>query len=56
MRIEFEYESRNFRDHGQPTDGCDLIVCWRHNWPQSPPELEVLELQAVIHKLATADE
>jgi len=23
VRIEFEYESRNFRDHGHAAEGCD---------------------------------
>lgn len=27
VKIEFEYESRNFRDHGHPADRCDVIVC-----------------------------
>lgn len=27
VRIEFEFESRNFRDHGHRPDGCDVIVC-----------------------------
>lgn len=31
VRIEFEYERRNFRDHGHPPEGCAVIVCWRHN-------------------------
>ena len=44
VRIEFEFESRNFRDHGHPPDGCDLIVCWEHNWPDCPGNLEVIEL------------
>jgi hypothetical protein len=26
--------------------GCDLIVCWEHNWPECP--LEVLELRAIV--------
>ena len=26
VRIEFEFESRNFRDHGHPPNGCDLIA------------------------------
>src|SRR5256714_5122119 len=26
VRIEFEFESRNFRDHGHPPDGCEIIV------------------------------
>jgi Homing endonuclease associated repeat len=43
VRIEFEHESRNFLTHGHSVDGCDLIVCWNHNWPGCP--LEVLELK-----------
>jgi hypothetical protein len=31
VRIEFEFETRRFRDHGHPPSGCDVIVCWRHN-------------------------
>ena len=56
VRIEFEFESRNFRDHGHPPDGCDLIVCWRHNWPDCPSHLEVVELSKVIQTLSTSDE
>ena len=26
--------------------GCDLIVCWEHNWEECP--LEVIELKTVI--------
>jgi hypothetical protein len=44
VNIEFEFESRNFRDHGHPLAGCDVIVCWRHNWPNCPDHIEVLEL------------
>jgi hypothetical protein len=46
VRIEFEHESRNFLKHMHDASGCDLIVCWRHNWPQCP--LEVIELQRVL--------
>lgn len=56
VRIEFEYESRNFRDHGHAPDGCDVIVCWRHNWAECPPSLEVVELSAVIQTLSASDE
>ena len=28
VRIEFECESPNFRNHGHPPGGCDMIVCW----------------------------
>jgi hypothetical protein len=29
--------------------GCDLIVCWKHNWPECP--IEVLELEKVVMSL-----
>jgi hypothetical protein len=48
VRIEFEYESRGFVQHRHPADGCDLLVCWRHNWPDCPPGLEVLELEQEV--------
>jgi hypothetical protein len=46
VRIEFEYESRNFLRHAHEPTGCDLIVCWEHNWPESP--LEVVELKGAV--------
>jgi hypothetical protein len=51
VRIEFEYESRNYRIHGHRGDGCDLIVCWRHNWPGCPKSLEVVELKGLVGRL-----
>jgi hypothetical protein len=36
VRIEFEYRSRNFREHGHDPAGCDLVVCWEHNWHDCP--------------------
>jgi hypothetical protein len=54
VNIEFEYESRNFRMHGHSAKGCDVIVCWIHNWPECPPNLEVIELSAEIKKLTPA--
>jgi hypothetical protein len=56
VRIEFEFESRNFRDHGHFPDGCDLIVCWKHNWQECPPHLEVVELSTVIKSLSAYEE
>jgi len=56
VRIEFEFESRNFRDHGHSEDGCDIIVCWRHNWPNCPSHLEILELASVIKSLAKSED
>jgi len=56
VHLEFEFESRNFRDHGHPTTGCDLIVCWRHNWPDAPPHLEILELSTLIRCLSPTED
>jgi hypothetical protein len=52
VRIEFEFESRNFRDHGHSPDGCDVIVCWRHNWAECPAHIEVVELASEIQRLS----
>jgi len=52
VHIEFEFESRNFRDHGHPPTGCDVIVCWRHNWDDCPEGIiEVVELSSIIKSL-----
>lgn len=48
-KIEFEFQSRNFLAHMHPLDGCDLIVCWEHNWIESP--IEVLELKSAVEEL-----
>jgi hypothetical protein len=46
VRIEFEYESRNFHIHKHSPLQCDIIVCWIHNWKECP--LEVIELKTVM--------
>jgi hypothetical protein len=56
VHIEFEFESRNFRDHSHPLTGCDIIVCWRHNWDHCPAQIEVLELSALIKSLPNSDD
>ncbi len=43
VRVEIEYESRNFKAHKHPPEGCDLIVCWVHNWPECPVEVLALK-------------
>jgi Homing endonuclease associated repeat len=48
FRIEFEYESRGFKQHGHDPSQCDLIVCWRHNWKNCPPHIQVLELSKLV--------
>ncbi|MBC7816766.1 MAG: hypothetical protein IAG10_07755, partial [Planctomycetaceae bacterium] len=49
VRIEFEFQSRNFLAHGHDPKGCDLIVCWEHNWRDCP--IEVVELRQVLMTL-----
>ena len=49
LKAELEYESRNFLKHMHDVKGCDMIICWRHNWPECP--LEVLELRSLLPKL-----
>lgn len=49
VRIEFEYESRNFARHLHKPSECDVIVCWIHNWPECP--LEVVELKTVVRAM-----
>ncbi len=46
VRIEFEFESRNFLKHRHDVKGSDVIVCWEHNWPDCP--LEVIELKSLV--------
>jgi hypothetical protein len=52
VRIEFEYESRQFRSHRHDPLRCDIIVCWRHNWSACPPSLQVIELREVVRQLS----
>jgi hypothetical protein len=44
-RIEFEFKSRSFLDHGHDPKKCDCIVCWEHNWPGVPRNIEIIELR-----------
>jgi Homing endonuclease associated repeat len=46
IQIEFEFQSRNFMKHMHDLKGCDLIICWEHNWPECP--IEVLELRSLV--------
>jgi len=45
IRIEFEYQSKNFKLHRHPVNKCDWIVCWEHNWHEVPKRLRVTELR-----------
>lgn len=54
VRIEFEYDSRHFLEHGHDVRGCDVIVCWTNGWSECP--IEVLELSTVIASLPKDEE
>ncbi|HET6843209.1 MAG TPA: hypothetical protein VFK06_16265 [Candidatus Angelobacter sp.] len=54
VSIEFEFESRNFMKHRHHADACDVIICWRHNWPECPERLEVIELSKVVRGMVAA--
>jgi hypothetical protein len=46
IRIEFEFESRNFQIHGHNPVQCDWIVWWRDTWGAlAPPHLKIIELR-----------
>ena len=47
--VEFEFKSLNYKAHKHPIDGCDIIVCWLHDWLDCP--LEVWELGSLIKLL-----
>lgn len=49
LSIHFEYKSSDFLTRGLDPEDCDLIVCWLHDWHQSP--IEVLELRSVVKQL-----
>jgi hypothetical protein len=50
IKIEFEYKSSNFFEHGHDANECDLIVCWIHDWADAP--IEVLELKSALNLLS----
>ncbi len=47
--IEYELRSSDYRKHKHSEAGCDLVVCWEHDWKECP--LEVLELKQAIRLL-----
>jgi len=49
--VELELYSRNFKAHRHDPRGCHVILCWKHNWPDCPEWLEVIELSKLVKKL-----
>lgn len=48
-RIEFEYRSSGFRAHRHDPKGCDVVVCWEHDWADCP--VEVVELRREVERI-----
>ncbi len=48
VAIEFEFKSSNFKLHGHDPRGCNLIVCWQHDWEEST--VPVLALKPFIEE------
>lgn len=48
--IEFEYRSSDYTKHKHPITGCDLIVCWVHDWSDCP--IPVIEMHDAIRSLS----
>ncbi len=44
INIEFESISSNFKRHNHPTDKCDVLICWKHDWVDCPKNIEIIEL------------
>lgn len=49
--FEFEYRSSNFRTHEHEASDVDYLVCWKHDWPDCPKSIEVVELRHLIAEL-----
>ncbi|MCP5046846.1 MAG: hypothetical protein GY940_06720 [bacterium] len=50
VTIQLEHKSSDFKTQGHDESRCDLIVCWKDDWPECP--VEVLQLRSVIKMLS----
>ncbi|HEY7403163.1 MAG TPA: hypothetical protein VIB39_06555 [Candidatus Angelobacter sp.] len=50
VRVEIEFQSRNFLQHFHDPKECDLIVCWEHNWAEAA--MEVISLKKCLEAAA----
>jgi predicted transport protein len=48
VNIEFEFRSSGFKAHLNEERKTDIIICWEHNWPDCPLNIEVMELRSLI--------
>ena len=55
LKIEFEFESKSFKQHNHDPEQTDMIVCWKHNWKDCPENIEVIELKSMLDDLDNVD-
>jgi hypothetical protein len=48
VNIEFEFRSSGFKKHLEEDTQSDFIICWEHDWPACPANIQVLELRSLI--------
>ena len=48
VRIEVQFRSRDFVRDGHDANEVDILVCYEDNWPERPPQLELIELRRVL--------
>lgn len=51
IRAEFEYLSRNFKQHKHDPDDVDLIICWFDNWQDTPLPVLCLSYYVALRPL-----
>ena len=56
LRIEFEFMSKSFYHHKHDPENTDVIVCWKHNWPECPEHIEVIELSSMLEEVESIAE
>jgi hypothetical protein len=53
---EFELHSSDFERHGhiksmKKGKECDMIICWKHDWPDKPRGLKIVELRKELEEI-----
>lgn len=53
---EFELNSSDFERHGhlksmKKGKGCDMIICWKHDWTEKPRNLQIVEIRKELEEI-----
>ena len=52
VEIAFAYQSSDLKEENFGDHGCDIMICWNHDWSECP--IDVLELSSIIEYLTTS--